>query len=183
MGAKLERIKMPSSAELKALIDYDPETGHLTWKVRPVSMFPAPRNAGMWNTRFAGTRAFSVNHHAGYLYGELNGRAYLAHRIVWALVHDQTPDEIDHLNGQRDDNRIKNLRAVSRRVNCRNTARSMSANSSGIVGVCWDKRNSKWTVRIRTLFIGRFVSFDEAVRARKAAERKYKFHPNHGREP
>ncbi len=177
---KATRQDLPPSSELQKLIKYDAETGKMYWLPREASMFPAVRNARMWNTRFAGKRALDVQHHAGYLYGELLGRPYLAHRIIWYLVHSEMPDEIDHINGDRTDNRLVNLRSVTRKTNCENLARRFK-NTSGVTGVCWDRDNKMWMVRIRKVFVGRFRSFDDAVAARKAAEKTHHFHENHGR--
>lgn len=166
---------------LKTLLTYDAETGGFTWLKRPLETFPAPRHGRMWNARFAGKPALNTKHHAGYLYGELSGQPYLAHRLAWYFVHNEVPDEVDHINGVRDDNRICNLRTVNRKVNCRNAAMSRK-NTSGMTGVVWDKLNSKWTVRLGHKFLGRYSSFNEAVTVRKMAEIKDKYHPNHGRD-
>ncbi len=174
------RTDLPPSDEIAALVRYDPLTGLFTFAERPASMFPAPRHARTWNKRFAGKPALSVKHHNGYLIGEILGRVYAAHRMAWYISKGKIPNEIDHINGKRDDNRLSNLRDVSRRTNCKNQTISR-VNTSGVIGVCWDKQNSKWTVRISKKFIGRFSSFDDAVAARKAAQNKRYYHPNHGR--
>src|SRR5699024_11445694 len=68
---------------------------------------------------------------------------------IWEMHHGKIPEgmEIDHINGIRDDNRIDNLRLVTSRTNDTNRAKS-KANTSGVVGVCWDKRKGLWLVRI-----------------------------------
>ena len=177
------RTDLPPAKELAKLIRYDPETGALTFLERPASMFPAPRHARTWNKRFARTPALNVKHHNGYLIGEIGGRVYSAHRIAWYLTHGKIPNEIDHINGKRSDNRLVNLRSVDRTANCRNIERSQTNNTSGAIGVCWDRGNAKWIVRVGKKHVGRFASFDEAVAARKVAQVKQKYHPNHGRDP
>jgi len=101
-------------------------------------------------------------------------------------VHDEWPqDEIDHINGIRTDNRLVNLRSVTHRENQKNIKRS-TCNTSGRVGVRWEGHRSKWRSAIkvdgREKHLGSFDSFAEASAARKAAEIKYGFHKNHGRD-
>ncbi len=92
--------------------------------------------------------------------------------------------EIDHINGDRTDNRICNLRDVTSAGNSCNRRRQ-DRNTSGVTGVAWDKRASRWQARIglngKQKYLGYFDSLDEAVAARKAAELELGFHPNHGR--
>jgi len=113
------------------------------------------------------------------------GKACRAHRVVWALAHGQWPvDEIDHINGDRADNRLVNLRSVTGAENKRNK-RTPSNNKSGAVGVFWLRDNKTWRAAIRVAgrqtHIGCYATFDEAVSARKAAEVEHDYHPNHGR--
>jgi hypothetical protein len=166
---------------IRELLDYDENTGRFTWRFRPLSMFQSERTHKTWNTRFAGKPALCTLAHNGYLYGAIFGENFSAHRVAWHYVNGVVPNEIDHINGDKTDNRIANLRSVNRRTNCQNLPRR-SGNSSGSIGVSWDKVNSKWHVRLGTKHIGRFASFDDAVKARKDAEREYGYHENHGRE-
>jgi hypothetical protein len=175
-----KRKNMPDLALLKELVEFDPETGVFLWKVRAESMFPARRHAKMWNRRFAGKEAFNTLSHNGYLYGALFEENHSTHRLAWYYVNGVEPDEIDHINGIRNDNRIANLRNVTRLQNCQNTRRP-TRNKSGVVGVTWDPKNRLWVARIKTLHIGRFKLFEDAISARKAAELEFGFHANHGR--
>jgi HNH endonuclease/AP2 domain len=92
--------------------------------------------------------------------------------------------EIDHINGDRDDNRWINLRQVTASVNMKNLPLPRT-NKSGTPGVIWHKRDEKWQASIkvdrRTVHLGYFESKQDAIAARKVAERQYGFHPNHGR--
>ncbi|WPJ68550.1 hypothetical protein OMDBNIEC_00064 [Salmonella phage STP-SP5] len=122
----------------------------------------------------------------GYLAIEYNGKVYKAHRIVWEMFNGPIPEgmEIDHIWHDRQDNRIENLRLVLKHDNSKN--RSMNVNNtSGVTGVCWDKRSAKWlaqiTVKGRTIHLGYFNDFELAVKARKQAEVEHKFHRNHGK--
>lgn len=126
------------------------------------------------------------NKSSGYIEVMVNYKRYQAHRTVWEMHHGKIPEgmEIDHMNGIRDDNRIDNLRLVTSRTNDTNRAKS-KANTSGVVGVCWDKRKGLWLVRIydnkKPVFVGYFREWFDAVCARKSSERTYDYHENHGR--
>ena len=84
---------------LRARFDYDPESGVLTWRVRPVAHFASPAAAKRWNTRVAGAVAGSP-HVKGYRKIQIGSRLYLVHRIAWALATGADPggSQIDHLN-------------------------------------------------------------------------------------
>ncbi len=102
------------------------------------------------------------------------------------MVHDEWPrDQIDHINGVRTDNRIGNLRSVTSRENSRNL-KLPTNNTSGRIGVMWSGRDSKWLAVIQVdggkKHLGYFDNFEDASNARKAAELKYDFHENHGRD-
>lgn len=177
--------KLPDPEMLRKLLDYDPETGSFTWKTRPASMFKRPRDEKTWNTKYSGKPACITAHNGGYLQCGLSGKSYLAHRIAWAIFFGTWPDgEIDHINGNRTDNRIKNLRAVSSSENSKNSSVPRT-NTSGVVGVYWNTRDARWLAQIKVsrkqIYLGQFRDFDDAVKARKEAEKKYGFHPNHGK--
>lgn len=167
----------PVSVELlRQILDYNPETGALTWRERTPDLFrdgkqSASQNCASWNGRYAGAPAFTSRHPKGYLMGWINNRAYLAHRIIWMLVHGEEPDDIDHINGDRTDNRLANLRNVSRSVNLRN-ARMRRDNTSGVNGV--SREGGRWaayiTVNRKRKFLGYFSNLEDASAARKAAE-------------
>lgn len=174
---------------LRQLLRYEPETGKLYWRARTESMFcdkkhTAAHNAAKWNARYSGKEAFTA-FLDGYKRGAVFTRHYRAHRIIWTMVHGNWPDdEIDHINGNRADNRISNLRSVGRVCNSQNAKRS-SANTSGVTGVRWCKNRCKWEVQImvngRKVNLGRFVNKADAIAVRKSAERQHGFHANHGR--
>ncbi len=176
-----DRKPLPALDLIRSMLDYNADTGVFVWKDRPVAMFPAPRHAAMWNSRFSGKEALCTKHHAGYLCGALFESNFSAHRIAWYIYHGEVPDEVDHINGDRTDNRIENLRNVDRKENCKN-AKVSRRSLSGVPGIRWDAKNQKWEVRISTKHIGRFKDFDEALKVRKSAEAEYGYHPNHGRQ-
>ena len=139
-----------------------------------------------WNTRYAGTRAGKVNG-SGYVLIQINGKHYRAHRLAWLASTGSWPcQKIDHINGDKLDNRIINLRDVSTLENNRNMPLLVN-NKSGRVGVSWYSARSEWVAHIkvdgRQKILGRFKSKDLAIAARESAERELGFHPNHGRLP
>jgi hypothetical protein len=114
----------------------------------------------------------------------VNRRLHRAHRIIWAIHYGQWPDgQIDHINHDRADNRIKNLRVVSHLDNHRNMSQFKN-NTTGVPGVRFDARYSSWVARItvnyKGVHLGSYKTKEEAIAARKAAEIKYDFHEKHG---
>ena len=122
---------------IRSILDYEPSTGVLTWRKRQ------DRN-DYWNRRYSGKQAGS-SHKDGYLRFSINKKNYLAHRIAYLHFHGIWPsDEIDHINGIANDNRIENLRAVTSKQNNMNT-RLYKNNTTGLKGVSWSKSHVKWS--------------------------------------
>lgn len=177
-------MTLPSQALLTELLSYDHATGQLRWQNRPRSMFKRDQDWKRWNNRYGGCLAFTATNKYGYLVGAVNDKVYRAHRIIWKMVHGTEPNQIDHQDGNRTNNRLTNLRDVTGQENQMNMKRSR-ANLSGVTGVCWDKSKQRWKATIgvdgRTVNLGRFHTKEEAINARKNAEAQYGFHSNHGR--
>jgi hypothetical protein len=145
--------QLPTADEVRSVLDYDPKTGWLTWKRR--RDVPQP-----WNTRFAGHRAGGVSNVTGYRLISINWRQYYAHRIAWLIHYGEWPSgEVDHKNGDQDDNSLSNLRECSRGENAQNLPARPGA--SRYHGVGWDKRRRKWYARIKVVgrpkFLGYFI--------------------------
>lgn len=130
-------------------------------------------------------------HHRGYWYIRRYDKTMSRHRIVWEMHNGPIPDgmEIDHINHVPGDDRIENLRMVTRRQNNQNKKLN-ERNTSGYVGVSWNKKTNKWRAMIgirgedgkrKTLYVYYGDSFDDAVSARKKAEAEHSFHENHGK--
>jgi hypothetical protein len=156
---------------LKNLLLYNEDTGEFKWK----------KNHGRVKKN---SPAGGVNSN-GYILIMMYGKNYRAHRLAWLFVNGQLPeDQIDHINGEPTDNRISNLRAVSNIENCKNQKKPKN-NTSGVVGVSWHKIDKKWmahiAVKCKKITLKRSEDKFEAICARKSAEIKYGYHPNHGR--
>jgi hypothetical protein len=146
---------------LRELLNYDPETGVLTWR--------ETRGGNAVKGQMAGTL-----HINGYTYIVIERKKYMAHRLAWRHVHGEWPEgEVDHINRQKSDNRLTNLRVVDHSTNNKNKY-PQSNNTSGCPGVYWSAIRNKWVAQIaingRTTHLGIFAEYDAAVAARKAAE-------------
>jgi hypothetical protein len=176
---------MIPAAMIRDLLSYDPTTGVLTWRDRPRTFFKSERDWRAWNTAYAGKPALTAKHGAGYRHGCILREHVLAHRAAWAVMHGVWPREIDHINGDRADNRAINLREVSALENRRNSGMH-ARNKSGVCGV-FLKPNGRWLANIlvggKTKYLGQFATREEATAARSAAERLLGYHPNHGQRP
>tara|TARA_R110002012_G_C11566278_1_gene603895 strand:- start:583 stop:1107 length:525 start_codon:yes stop_codon:yes gene_type:complete len=146
------------------LLEYNPETGEFKWKVYRGGTCKKGWFAGCVNTQ-------------GYCQIGIYRTLLFAHRLAWYLTHGEVPNQIDHINGDRSDNSIGNLRSCSNTQNSRNRTKVQSNNTSGVSGVSWAKRDSKWLARIKVdnkyLSLGRFTHLDDAKQARIEAEKKY----------
>lgn len=164
---------MTPASDLHRIFLYEPETGKLFWRER--------------DRNLSGKEAGGKDKHiGGYIRVRVNGRLQLAHRVIMAMINGEWPDgEVDHINGDRSDNRLSNLRTVSRSENFRNKSR-YSSNSSGITGVHFHKATGKWCAAIsvspgKNKHIGLFESVEEASIAREAEAARLGYHANHGR--
>lgn len=180
----------PSQEYLKECFDYDKESGALTWRIRPRSHFKNEGAFKMWNKRYSGANAGikqKRNDGKCYLYINLNKEKLYCHRIAWIYENGniELGFEIDHINGDGSDNSIKNIRTVSAKDNKKNI-RIRKDNTSGVTGVSFSRSLGKWKVEIYSnagyVFVGYFSIFEDAVKARKAAEVQYGYHENHGTE-
>lgn len=153
------------------LIHYDKETGFLYWKEREPKHFAhlkdwlAIATCKTFNKKQAGKLALHGIMTIGYRSGGLFDVKQYAHRIVWFMFHGEWPKVIDHINGNKLDNRIENLRNVTQRENMRNAAQNKS-NTSGSSGVIL-LPSGRFNVNFH---LGTFELFEEAVNIRLEAE-------------
>lgn len=177
----LPRRNEATVEQVRQILDYNPETGVLTWKNKPREMFTTDRQFKTWNTRFAGKEAGNANGVNGYRNVGVLGTLYLAHRIIWLHYYGEWPNEVDHINHDRHDNRISNLQEAVRTTNMQNSSLSVN-NKTGFNGVQF--RRGKWLAVIgvnnKRINLGTFANFSDAVAARMAANKDHEFHPNHG---
>ena len=168
------------------VLRYNPETGGLVWKERPLTLFKEERIGKTWNSRFSGQVAGTPN--KGYLMVYLKGSQFAAHRIVWAMAKgEQPPAVIDHINGNPLDNRIENLRESTPQDNAKNMFAPIT-NTSGVVGVHWNTAKCRWVAqgyvtedgKAKTVPLGRFVEFEDAVESRRRWENERGYSTRHG---
>ena len=169
-------------------IHYDPDTGEIRWKVRPVSHFYSPKVGEAWNRRLAGNH-WRVNKYSGYLTSTLSGVPLRGHRVAWFIFHGEWPDGfLDHIDGDKTNNRIANLRVVDPAESSKNKGKQVR-NKTGINGVSFDstRRKKPWRVYIgikgNGTFIGGYETKAEAKKAREDAEIEHGYHTNHGQRP
>lgn len=153
---------------------FDYVDGDLIWKIRPVSHFKTERAAKAWHVMFSGRKAGNVN--KGYVEVFFEKKRIGVHRIVYEMHHGYSPKMVDHIDGNRGNNRIENLRECTPTQNQQNR-RIDSNNTSGVKGVHWHKQLKKWTASIRIdgrlKHLGVFSSIDMATVARRAAAEKH----------
>ena len=159
---------------LNHLFEYDKETGNLIWKIKPSSRGHSVK---------VGDIAGTLKSH-GYLCVGINYNSYRAHRLIFLMHKGYLPKTIDHINGDKLDNRIENLRAATVGQNQHNR-KTNANNTSGYKGVGWSKAQKKWVARItlerKNIHLGYFANVEEAAEVvRKAREELHGSFANHG---
>lgn len=138
VGDSLAGEEMTLGERLREIYSFSEETGIF---LRIGGRRPPKKSIG----RPAGSRAAN-----GYIYLYVDGKKYLAHRLAWYWVKGQWPEnDIDHINGDRTDNRIANLRDVLHQINTQNWRRPKPNNASGFLGVSRVRKNGKWLACIK----------------------------------
>lgn len=176
--SKLGNTKPLDVELLRSVLAYDPDTGFLTWKMRGPSSGRGS-NAEDWNRRHSGKRAGAVSS-SGYRELSIGNKTLKAHRVCWAMhTGDSHFGALDHIDGNRDNNRAANLRLADPCENARNRKTPVN-NKSGTAGICIQP-NGKYRVLIQQIHIGTYDCERDAQIARYAALKALGFHENHGR--
>lgn len=174
--------QLPDYHYLHECFEYSHKTGLLTWKARPLHHFAHPERANNINSRQAGKQVKVIDHY-GYVIVRLNQTNYRVHRIIWKMMTGNEPDNlIDHINGDRSDNRFGNLRPATYSQNNQN-GKFRSSNTTGYKGVTYDKSRNKYQSSIwlnkQHISLGRFETPEAAHQAYCEASAKY--HQEYGR--
>lgn len=158
-----------TAERLRAVVHYDPETGRFT------------RTVQLARRHRVGDRAdflIATGWLKGYYRVAVDSQRYLAHRVAWLYVNGRWPDGvIDHINGNRSDNRIENLRDGTQAQNMQNRRKAQSNCISGILGVHLHRETGRWVARLQTGGVGRhiglFATKEEAHEAYLREKRKF----------
>lgn len=142
-------------SRLHDVLHYDPETGIFMWKPKP---------------------AGHQRKDSGYVSIEVDGQEIKAHRLAWFMAKGEWPQGVvDHINGNKSDNRIENLRDATYKVNAQNKRIHSKNNAQKLLGVCWNKAKSKWQAGIshegKNKHLGLFETPEEAHEAYLKAKR------------
>lgn len=144
---------------LQSIMFYNRETGEFRWRHRE------GMNA-TWNTKYSG-KLTGWNHSNGYKQTCIDRKKYFLHRLAWFYIYGRWPIEIDHIDRDKANNRISNLREVAHKQNCQN--RKQRSNPNGYKGVTYSKRDNVWYARITrdgvSRHLGTFLTSEAAYSA------------------
>ena len=170
MRKPLDQRRLPTSERLKQLLVYDPNTGLFHWRVNRRGRARAGDEAGTLVP-------------TGYVSIEIDQKSVRAHRLAWLYVYGKMPPagrDLDHINPDRADNRIANLRLATRPQNLHN-AKLHARNKTGVTGVQWIQKHSRWRAFIqingKQTYLGSFLTKQEAVDSRRKAEAYCAYYP------
>jgi hypothetical protein len=155
-----EKMAAITADSLKELLSYDAETGTFRWRVALCRKYKIGAIAGTVNDQ-------------GYRIITIRGRLYRAHRLAWLYVHGEWPSkDVDHIDGDRGNNRAANLREATNAENLWNRGKA-SHNKSGYKGVYFLRKSKRWVAEInvdgKRKYLGRFKDPADAHRAYEAA--------------
>jgi len=154
--------KLDDIDRLRQILAYDATTGVFRWRISLGSRAQAGTVAGCLTS-------------LGYVEIGWGGHRYYAHRLAWLYVHGAWPAQmIDHIDGDRTNNRIENLRDVSRSVNLQNRKRAARNNQTGFLGVSQSRSKFKAQIEVggKNIFLGQFDTPEEAHAVYCATKRR-----------
>lgn len=147
------------SIRLRELLNYNRTTGVFTWRTKPARRIAVGSVAG-------------TPHSQGYIAISFNGRPHMAHRLAWLHVHGEWPEhDVDHINGNRSDNRLRNLRLATRSENMQNQRNAR--------GTFFFKRTGRWRAEIQVNKVRHYLGYFDTEKQARAAYLKAKreLHP------
>ena len=153
---------MITAEQLREVLSYNPETGRFSWR-KTLRLGHVGKEAGSLRP-------------TGYISINVHKRLYQAHRLAWLYIHGRWPETyIDHINGEKSDNRLSNLREASQSQNIANS-RVSAANKTGFKGVSFDKSKQKFRACLgmagKQIFLGYYDSASDAHAAYASAAAK-----------
>jgi len=165
---------MITQEDIKKRLSYNSETGVFIW------INPNPMAKMLKAGDIAGTKS----KRDGYIRIKFNCKSYLAHRLAFLWMKGRFPEhQMDHGDRNRANNKWSNLKELTLGENLKNKS-IYKNNSSGINGIYFDKESKKWRARIRVnnkmINLGRFTEKEDAISARKKAEKEFNFTETHG---
>ena len=181
---KTDRELLEFAAKAAGMVKYNADTGSMIWLAKTTG-----KDASRWNSRYAGKECGTIDD-KGYrriLFRFEIGSTFKirVHRLAWFIANGVIPSgEIDHINQNKADNRLSNLRDVPKELNQRNGTRK-SNNTSGVPGVTWHKQHGKWCAQAvvdgKHHHIGLFREISEAEKATIKFRLDHGFTETHGR--
>lgn len=168
----------------KSMFSYNPETGDLTWKERTDNSRSSKIFNGIFAGKVAGSRVTPKRSRTVYLQVQIGKKNYKNHRVIFAIMTGYMPEQVDHIDHNRLNNKWSNLRASNSADNSKNLPMRKS-NKSGHVGVHWHKSSKKWQAKAvnkegRRIDLGRFDDINDAIKARKDHEIKFGYYQYRG---
>jgi len=158
-----------SHNRLCEILKYNKKTGAFTWLISPTGSVVVGSVAGNLSKR-------------GYIEIRIDKKAYKAHRLAWFYVYGVWPNQVDHDDHDRSNNKWLNLNEATAETNAKNRT---NPKKNGILGVKWSKRDKNWRATIsvdgKRVCLGSFVDKFEAICAKLSANNKHGYHINHGR--
>jgi hypothetical protein len=156
---------------LHNLIFYNPITGECKWRWRNKEYFKRYQDYLSWNNKYAYKLINNING-TGYKRATLFYKQYSLHRLIWLYIYGEWPDNlIDHIDQNKLNNKISNLRIADKRINSLNSKLHIT-NTSGIRGMSFNNKINKWRAYYNQKHLGLFDNVEDAIKARKNYEDK-----------